>query len=184
MRAQKLLVIFATHYGQSALIAQRIADEAVESGAEATVRDVRKAPAADLERCDSVVIVASVQFGRHARSVERFVKRNCRRLGSIHSAFVSVSGSAARPETRAEADTIVREFFSATGWCPDEYQLVGGALKFTHYNPLLRFVIKRIWARRGMTMDTKRDYDFTDWDAVKRFAKAFVESEPPHRAVA
>jgi menaquinone-dependent protoporphyrinogen IX oxidase len=45
-------------------------------------------------------------------------------------------------------------------------------------------VTKRIWAGKGVTMDTKRDYDFTDWDAVKRFAKAFLESETPHRAVA
>jgi menaquinone-dependent protoporphyrinogen oxidase len=135
MNAQKLLVIFATRYGQSALIAHRIAEVAIASGAEATVRDVRNASAADLERCDSVVIVASVQFGRHARSVERFVKRNSGRLGSIHSALISVSGSAARPETRDEAETIVREFFSATGWCPDEYQLIGGAVMFTRYNP-------------------------------------------------
>ncbi|HXH95225.1 MAG TPA: flavodoxin domain-containing protein [Thermoanaerobaculia bacterium] len=184
MNAQKLLVIFATHYGQAALIAKRIAGEAIASGAEATVRDVRKASDADLERCDSLVIVASVQFGRHARSVERFVKRNSDRLGSMHSAFISVSGSAARSETYDEAETIVRKFFSATGWCPDEYQLIGGAVKFKRYNPLLRFVIKRIWASKGLAMDTKRDYDFTDWDAVKRFTKAFVASETPHRAVA
>ncbi len=184
MNAQKLLVIFATRYGQSALIAERIADEAIESGAEAIVRDLPNASQAALEQCDSVVLVASVQFGRHARSVVRFVRRNCDLLGSIHSAFVSVSGSAARPETRDEAEMIVREFFSATGWCPDEYQLVGGAVKFTHYNPLLRFVIKRVWAGKGVAMDTKRDYDYTDWDAVKRFAKAFVGSEMPHRAVA
>jgi menaquinone-dependent protoporphyrinogen oxidase len=184
MNAQTLLVIFATHHGQAALVAQRIAEEATASGAEAAVRDVRNASAADLENCDSIVIVASVQFGRHARAVERFVKRNSRRLASMHSAFISVSGSAATPDTRDEAETVVRQFFSATGWCPDEFQIVGGALKFTQYNPLLRFVIKRIWAGTGLAMDTKRDYDFTDWDAVKRFAKAFVESDTPHRAVA
>lgn len=183
MNAQKLLVIFATHYGQSALIAHRIAQTAIASGAETAVRDVRTTSAANLDQCNAVVIVASVQFGHHARAVERFVKRNCDRLGSKHSAFVSVSGSAARPETLEEAETIVREFFSSTGWCPDEYQLVGGALKFTRYNVLVRFLIKRIWAGKGVT-DTRRDYDFTDWDAVKRFAKAFVESETPHRAAA
>ena len=63
MNAQKLLVIFATHYGQAALIAHRIVDEAIASGAEATVRDVRNASDADLEQCDAAVIVASVRFG-------------------------------------------------------------------------------------------------------------------------
>ena len=184
MKSQKLLVVFATVHGQSALIADRIADEAIAAGAAATVRDIRNASPADLARCDSIVIVASVQFGRHARSVERFVKRNLARLGSLHSAFISVSGSAARPETRPEAETVVRKFFAAAGWSPDEYQLAGGAVTFTRYNPLLRFMIKRIYAGRGMTMDTKRDYDYTDWDAVRRFARAFVEGDTPHLAIA
>jgi len=184
MRAQKLLVIYATVHGQSALIADRIADEAMQSGVEATVRDIRSASRRDLARCDSVVIVASVQFGRHPRAVERFVKRNRDRLGSLRSAFVSVSGSAARPETRPEAEAVARKFFASTGWYPDEYELAGGALKFTRYNFLLRFMIKRIYAREGKPIDTKRDYDFTDWDAVRRFAKAFVEGETPHQAIA
>jgi menaquinone-dependent protoporphyrinogen oxidase len=182
MNAQKLLVIFATRYGQSALIADRIADEATTAGAATTVRDLCNATQTDLARCDSVVIVASVQFGRHARAVERFVKRHRDRLASIHSAFVSVSGSAARPETLSDAEAAVRKFFAVTGWFPDEYRLIGGAVKFTQYNFLLRFVIKRIYASRGMTLDTKRDYDYTDWDAVRRFARAFVEGE--HRAIA
>lgn len=182
MSARKLLILFATVHGQSAFIADRIADEATAAGAATTVRDVRNATQTDLQRCDSVVIVASVQFGRHARAVERFVKRNRDRLASLHSAFVSVSGSAARPETLPEAVTAVRKFFAITGWTPDEYQLVGGAVKFTEYNVFLRFMIKRIYASRGMTLDTKRDYDYTDWDAVRRFARAFVEGE--HRAIA
>ena len=184
MKTKTLLVIFATVHGQSALIADRIADEAIASGVAATVRDIRDTSPADLEHCDSLVIVASVQFGRHARSVERFVKRNCNRLGSIHSAFISVSGSAARPETLPEAETVARKFFATTGWYPDEYQLIGGAVKFTRYNFLLRFMIKRIYAGRGMAMDTKRDYDYTDWGGVKRFARAFVEGETPHRNIA
>ena len=184
MNAQKLLVIFATVYGQSAFIADRIADEATAAGVATTVRDLRNVTQTDLQRCDSVVIVASVQFGRHARAVERFVKRNRDRLASLHSAFVSVSGSAARPESRPEAESVARKFFVATGWTPDEYQLIGGAVKFTQYNPFLRFMIKRIYAGRGMTLDTKRDYDYTDWDAVRRFAKAFVEGATPHQAIA
>jgi len=184
MNAKKLLVIFATVYGQSAFIADRIADEASAAGTAATVRDVRNVTRTDLQRCDSVVIVASVQFGRHARAVERFVKRNRDRLASLHSAFVSVSGSAARPEARPEAETVARKFFAATGWTPDEYQLIGGAVKFTQYNPFLRFMIKRMYARRGMTLDTKRNYDYTDWDAVRRFARAFVTEAAPHQAIA
>lgn len=185
MKPKTLLVLFATIHGQSALIADRIAREAtIATGIGTRVQELGDASAEDLEQCDSVVIVASVQFGRHARSVERFVKRNRGRLESLHSAFVSVSGSASRPETRPEAEMVARRFFAMTGWNPDEYELIGGALKFTQYNFLMRFMIKRINARQGRMYDGKRDYEFTDWDAVRRFARAFVGSETPRRAIA
>ena len=62
MKARKLLVIFATVHGQSALIADRIADEAIESGAEAMLRDLRDTSREDVKRC-----VARVGSGKCLR---------------------------------------------------------------------------------------------------------------------
>lgn len=95
----------------------------------------------------------------------------------MQTAFISVSGDAADPATRPRAEQYARDFFRLTGWTPSEYQITGGAVKFTRYNILLRYVTKRSFAAKGIQLDPHRDYDYTDWDAVMRFARAFLSSE-------
>jgi menaquinone-dependent protoporphyrinogen oxidase len=37
--------------------------------------------------------------------------------------------------------------------------------------------MRRIASRKGLDTDTSRDYDYTDWDAVDRFARDFVTKQ-------
>jgi len=175
----KLLVLYSTHHGQAARIAQHIANTA----GNATACDVRNTPDAQLDSTDAVVIVASVQIGKHSRAVTRFVKRNRERLNAMRSAFVSVSGAAIEDESRGEAARMAAEFLRATGWTPTEQLLAGGAFPFTKYNPLLRFCLNRMFAAQGRRLDSHRDYDFTDWDAVTQFARAFAAHDEKNAAV-
>ncbi|MGZ4778998.1 MAG: flavodoxin domain-containing protein [Thermoanaerobaculia bacterium] len=179
---RKLVVIYSSVHGQAEAIARRIGDVATTARADARVVDVHKASANDLADRDSVVIVASVQFGRHGRNVAKFVKTNRLRLSAMHSAFVSVSGSAIDPATQPIAEKQMNDFLRQTGWSPAQRQTFAGAVKFTRYNPFLRFVIKRIHAARGRVLDTRRDYDFTDWEAVDRFAREFFSGSKQQAA--
>jgi hypothetical protein len=63
-----------------------------------------------------------------------------------------------------------------TGWTASESFLAGGAVKLMKYNPLLRHMPGRAFAAKGKVLDPHRDYDYTDWKTVMRFAKAFVSS--------
>lgn len=57
-----------------------------------------------------------------------------------------------------------------------------GAVPFTKYNVLLRFVMKRIQRKAGHSTDTSRDHVYTDWTAVEGFARdavALVRSAVP-----
>ncbi len=177
MKSKTLLVVYATVHGQAEAIAHRIAEAAANGEVQASVRDARDTSAADLAACDSVVIVASVHFGRHQRSIAKLIRRNRDRLSALHSAFVSVSGSAVDPLTQPDAIACADEFLRSTGWAPSQRQIFGGAVQFTKYNPFMRFVLKRVFASKGVVMDARRDYDYTDWNAVSRFAKAFVSDE-------
>lgn len=171
---QDVLVVYATLHGHAELVARRIAEAAPDWGAFAGVQDVRATTAADLAEHAAIIVVASVHFGRHPRSVTKFVKRHRARLEQMRTAFLSVSGDATDEATRPRAEQYVRDFVRATGWTPTESTIVAGAVKFTKYNPLLRFVIRRMQAARGSHLDPHRDYDFTNWEAVERFARAFV----------
>jgi menaquinone-dependent protoporphyrinogen oxidase len=106
-----------------------------------------------------------------------------------HAAFVSVGGASAAsqnatdPEKRAhyalQATQTVEAFFKETGWTARHVEYVGGALLFTRYHWLVRFVMKRIAASEGLSTDTSKDHDYTNWLALDRFAAGLAVSEAP-----
>jgi hypothetical protein len=53
-----------------------------------------------------------------------------------------------------------------TGWQPQRIARFGGAIAYRRYNPLLRFVMRRIAAHQGLSVDSSRDHEYTDWNAV------------------
>jgi menaquinone-dependent protoporphyrinogen oxidase len=171
MAATRTLIVYSSRYGQAEAIARRIGETV---GGEVRFRDARSATSDDFDGCDSAVVVASVYFGKHSRAVTRFARRNRERLLARRSAFVSVSGAAGNPAARAEAEGYVELFVGKSGWRPARVEHVAGAAKFTKYNFLVRLVTKRSMAARGFHPDTRRDYEFTDWTAVERFARDFA----------
>ena len=52
--------------------------------------------------------------------------------------------------------------------------VVAGALPYTRYSPLTRWMMRRIVAKAKGDTDTSRDYEYTDWEAVRRFAGEFA----------
>jgi menaquinone-dependent protoporphyrinogen oxidase len=53
-------------------------------------------------------------------------------------------------------------------------ELIGGAMAYTKYGPLLRWIMKQIAKRNGGPTDTSRDHEMTDWVQVERFVDRFV----------
>jgi menaquinone-dependent protoporphyrinogen oxidase len=78
----------------------------------------------------------------------------------------------ARRETQAMVDKFVRE----TGWQPSRVETIAGALVYSQYNIFVRHLMKLIAKREGGPTDTSQDYDYTNWDAVEKFARDFAES--------
>lgn len=182
MTSPRILIVYGTSYGQTAKIAHRMEAVLASLGATVTVaeagRDARRSPLADH---DAVIVGASVLYGHHQRTVRDFVRAHRDALGRLPNAFFSVSGSAATatPAAQAQARQAVDAFARDTGWTPDATATFGGAMAYTHYNPLMRWVMRRISASHGAPTDTSRDYEMTDWGAVERFARTFAERLVP-----
>ena len=70
---------------------------------------------------------------------------------------------------------MLKRFFDETGWRPTVVMPVAGALSYSHYNFLVRFVMKQIAKKEGSGTDTSRDYEYTDWDALDAFVKEFAQ---------
>lgn len=170
----KLLIVYTSKTGQTEKIARRIAGVAA-STASVSLHEVDSVPASALANCDAVIVAAPIRFDRHPRAILRFVRANLAKLQSVHSAFVSVSGSSMTPAGRMQAEDYVTEFQDQTRWTPDRCELVAGATLYTKYGPMIRFIIRRISRAKGLSTDTSRDHEYTDWDQVDRFARAFME---------
>lgn len=51
---------------------------------------------------------------------------------------------------------------------------VAGALLYTRYGWLKRWIMRRIVRKAGGDVDTTRDYEYTDWIALRELARRFA----------
>ncbi|HEX9162634.1 MAG TPA: flavodoxin domain-containing protein [Thermoanaerobaculia bacterium] len=172
----RLLILYSSKHGQTEKIAQRIAEIARREG-----HAVAASPVASLQRdvrigaYDSVIIAAPVYFGRFPKATIRFVARHFSELSSVRTALVAVSLAAKFNVDEAESQ--VHKFVGVTGWLPATYFCVAGAEAFTKYGLFTRFIMKKIARDQGRGGDFSKDREYTDWEALERFAREFVAKE-------
>jgi menaquinone-dependent protoporphyrinogen oxidase len=178
----KLLVIYGTTKGQTTKIADRIGQALRERGDEVDVVDGRSIPAdLDLARYGGAVIGASVIAGRFQPYIVDFVKAHRDQLRRMPSAFFSVSLTEADPKKRARAMVTVERFQKETGWEPGAIASFAGSIAYLRFRWLMRLIWRRVPLpdrRRsdGSRRLTDNGYEYTDWDAVARFASVFARA--------
>ena len=150
-----VVVVYATRHGYCARIAERMLDSLRARNLVAEMVDVAKLPAGfRLDGYSGAMLISPIHLGHHLSEMKRFVKANLDALQSMPAAFLSVSLSQAgaemessAPERRAQAAAdaarVIDGFLAETGWHPLNIRAVAGALLYTKYNFLLRFVMKR-----------------------------------------
>ncbi|HXX31955.1 MAG TPA: flavodoxin domain-containing protein [Myxococcaceae bacterium] len=171
------LIVYATREGQTEKIAQRIATVLRARGHVAELLDVDHAGRRpDLGRFGAIVVGSPVRAQGYLRSIVRFARENRELLGRVPSAFFSVGLAvlSKKSDGRAQTLAIVDKFVERTGWRPQHVELIAGALPYSKYNFLIRYVMRRISASEGGDTDTSRDYEYTDWKAVEAFASDFI----------
>ncbi|HEX6874695.1 MAG TPA: flavodoxin domain-containing protein [Nocardioidaceae bacterium] len=171
----KVLIPYGTTEGQTAKIAEVIADVIHDAGHEADAVDIKSLSDTVPGGYDAVIVGASIHMGKHDKHVVQFVQKNHDALERLPSAFFSVS-LAAHGDPQ-EAEGYVDQFEDESGWRPGQIALFGGALLYTHYGFIKRRMMKKIARDKpgDLGLDTSRDYVYTEWDAVKRFAEHFAE---------
>jgi menaquinone-dependent protoporphyrinogen oxidase len=182
MRTQpRILVLFASTDGQTARIAERIGTVAARSGYGVTLRSAEAIEALwEIDTHDAVMVGGGVRYGKHPEALVDRVQAAREQIAARPNAFFSVSLSAGGPGAKpAEAARFVNEFCAKTRWEPQQCATFAGALRYSRYNFFLRLMMRFIVGRAGGDTDMSRDYDYTDWEAVDRFAARFLERLAP-----
>jgi menaquinone-dependent protoporphyrinogen oxidase len=169
----RILVLYASTHGHTAKIAARIAAALEVDDATVDLHELnanKSQPA--LPDYDAVILGGSVHAGHHQRALVKWAERHHVALGTIPSAFFSVCLTAAddTEEARVATRGYLDDFVEKTGWTPGRSTTFAGALQYREYDVATRVLMRLLMRRMHHPTDSSQDYDYTDWDAVERWA--------------
>ena len=174
---QKFLISYSSVDGQTLKICRHIQQVIENSGGTVVLFEIGSHSACDLAQYDTVVVGASIRYGKHRPDVYRFIETNRNILGGKHSAFFSVNVVARKPgKDTPEANPYLRTFIKKTDWTPNVLGVFAGKIDYPRYRFFDRHMIRLImWMTNGPT-DTASSTEFTDWNAVDRFADKLLSA--------
>src|SRR5581483_1971811 len=181
-----LLIVYATREGHTHRIAEHLAATARARGRDADVIDAAHVPETlSIDSYAAAIVTGSVHRGKHEKELAAFVRDHKDALERMPAVFLSVSLSEAgvedahktpaqREKAAEDVQRMIRDFLHATGWRPSKVRAAAGALTYSKYNFLVRFVMKQIARSQGAGTDTSRDYEYTDWEALDRLVDEVI----------
>lgn len=184
------LLLYHSGYGHTRKIAERIRLRLIEVGQRAHSAPL-DAPDVELDEFDRIVIGASIRNGKHKPPVHEFIRRHLDLLQSRPGAFFSVNLVARKPgKNTPETNPYLRAFLERCPWRPDRVAVFAGNLDYQRYSWSDRLIIRFIMRLTGGPTDPATRVEFTDWDAVDRFAgelagldqRSTVDPASVHRA--
>lgn len=176
MTPRRVLVVYATLHGQTALIAEHISDRLRREGVFASCFDVRDlGPDLAIESYEGVIVGASLYPGHHQSAVASFLRRHSLELSSLHTAFFSVTIDAAgSEEQRAAAHRTAESFLAAARFQPELEQDLAGAFHFSRAGWLYKLFMRHLQKTHGIDNPWDEDVELTDWAEVDRFTESFL----------
>ena len=163
----KKIFIYSSSNGQSLKICETLNEEK-----ESLILNIDRLNSVNLDNFDQIIIGASVKYGDHNKKIYNFIKNNKILLKTKKTVFFSVNATARKSEKNTpNTNPYIIKFLKKTNWKPDHIGVFAGKIDFPNYNFLEKYIIKFImWITNGPT-DTTKTYEFTDWDAVKKFSR-------------
>ncbi len=162
------LIIYSTTDGQTISIAEKIG-EVLENSIVISITD---AESLNLNDFETIVIGASIRYGKHKPEVYKFIKDNLGILDAKKNAFFSVNVVARKPEKNTpDTNPYMQKFLELSKWSPKSLSVFAGKIDYPQYKfvdkQMIRFIM---WMTKGPT-DINGTFEFTDWKKVESFAK-------------
>jgi menaquinone-dependent protoporphyrinogen oxidase len=162
------LIIHSTTDGQTVAISNKIGEVLKDS----KVVSVEEAKTLSLNEFETIVIGASIRYGKHKPEVYKFIKDNLGLLNNKKNAFFSVNVVARKPEKNTpDTNPYMQKFLQLSDWSPKNLGVFAGKIDYPQYKfvdkQMIRFIM---WMTKGPT-DINGTFEFTDWKKVESFAE-------------
>ena len=165
----KNLIIYSTTDGHTKLICNYIADKSKKKS-EIQLISLNKVKSLDLSLYETIIIGASIRYGKHQPELYEFIQGNLEILKNIKASFFSVNVVARKPNKDSpETNPYVKKFLKLSNWQPEILGVFAGKIDYPKYRFVDKHTIRLImWLTKGPT-DTSGIYEFTDWGKVDEF---------------
>lgn len=165
---KKILLTYSTVDGHTKTICEKILSYSKTSQVDILPID----SSINIKDYDTVVIGASIRYGKYREEIFEFIKENEELLNSKDNAFFSVNVVARKEnKNKPETNPYLIKFLNKISWQPKILDVFAGKIEYPKYKFLDKYAIKFImWITKGPT-DTSKVYEFTDWNRVKSFAE-------------
>lgn len=165
---KKILLTYSTVDGHTKTICEKILSYSKTSQVDILPID----SSINIKDYDTVVIGASIRYGKYREEIFEFIKENEELLNSKENAFFSVNVVARKEnKNKPETNPYLIKFLNKISWQPKILDVFAGKIDYPKYKFLDKYAIKFImWITKGPT-DTSKVYEFTDWNRVKSFAE-------------
>lgn len=165
---KKILLTYSTVDGHTKTICEKILSYSETSQVDILPID----SSINIKDYDTVVIGASIRYGKYREEIFEFIKENEKLLNSKDNAFFSVNVVARKEnKNKPETNPYLIKFLNKISWQPKILDVFAGKIDYPKYKFLDKYAIKFImWITKGPT-DTSKVYEFTDWNRVKSFAE-------------
>ncbi len=171
-----IFILWSSTEGQTRRIVQAIEQDLRKGGHKLETINADAPPRSWIfSKADALLVAASIHRGQYTDGLRKILKQQSHRFGALPAAFASVSLSAAKPETQAEAESYMAKLLEETGWKPAVTVSLAGALRYPEYSFFKRRMLKSIAKKGGLPTDTSQVHEFTDWARVHRLAEEVAE---------
>jgi menaquinone-dependent protoporphyrinogen oxidase len=169
-----ILIVYGSLEGQTKKIAEYVADMLRQSSHQVSVQSCEELPGHfPVTNYDAAIVGGPIHMGKYPACVKAFIQTNRDWLNNTPSAFFTVcmAINSINKESKERALQYGIDLLAQTGWQPEINETFAGAVKYTQYNFITRFIMKMISRKEGGSTDTSCDHEYTDWEAVKCFAE-------------
>lgn len=179
---KKVLLVYATIEGQTEKISRSIAAHLEAQGCEVVVKNVASLvpeESPELENYDLLVFGASVHIGKIEKEMVAFINGHADQIkAQSRSLFIVLMAAATKEETsRNKALASIYDYLDKTLQVQfKDTEMFAGALLYTKYNWLVKWVMKRIARKEGGSTDMSTDHEYTDWVQVADYADRLADS--------
>ena len=168
---KKNLLIYSSTDGQTKNICNRIQSFSNKEVSSKVIK-IENVDSENLENYNKIIVGASIRYGKHNKEVFKFIKKNKNILENKKTAFFSVNVVARKSDKNTpETNPYVIKFLKKTNWKPNKTAVFAGKIDYPKYDFFDKHVIRLIMFMTKGPTDLSKTYEFTDWDAVDKFAK-------------